>query len=265
MIVLGASHVKNVRCLLLTVLAIISTMAVLSQAVAEPLILQGATTFNRLVFERHKEAIEAKSKQELTIIPNRTMLGVIALMEGRAHMAMISAPLESEVNRLKKEMPKFDYDRLKPFEVLGTRVAFIINPANPVRKASLSQIKKILTGEITNWNALGGKDAPIRTVFVGGGGGVITTVESELLSGERVSAPNLIRVKTALQLVQVVEQESNAFGIAQLSLARQKGLPEIVTDKPIEQSLSLVTLGAPTPAMQAVIDAARNVLAHTMR
>ena len=55
----------------------------------------------------------------------------------------------------------------------------------------------------------------------------------------------------------VVEQEPNALGFAQLSLAKQKGLPEIVTETPIEQSLSLITLGEPTPAMKAVIDAAR--------
>ena len=265
MIVPGTSHIKHVGRLLLTVLAIISATAVSLQAMADPLILQGSTTFNRLVFERHEEAIEAKSGQELTIIPNRSMLGIIALMEGRAHMAMISAPLESEVNRLKKEMPKLDYDRLRSFEVLSTRVAFVVNPANPVRKMSLDQVKKILTGNMTNWSALGGKDAPIRMVFVGSGGGVITTVESELLNSESVRGPNIIRVRTALQLVQVVEQEPNAFGIAQLSLTRQKGLPEIVTDKPIEQSLSFITLGAPTPAMQAVIDAARNVLANAMR
>ena len=187
--------------------------------------------------EPHEAAIEAKSGQEITVIPNRTMLGIIALMEGRAHMAMISASLESEVGKLKKAMPGLDYDRLKVFEIASTRVAFVVNPANPVRKASLDQIKKVLTGEITNWSALGGKDAPIRLVIVGGGGGVVTTVESELLDGQPVHSPNIIYVKTALQLIGIVEQEPNALGIAQLSLARQKGLPEIVTERPVEQTL----------------------------
>ena len=72
--------------------------------------------------------------------------------------------------------------------------------------------------------ALGGKDAPIRMVVVGGGGGVVTTVESELLNGQSVHGPNIIYVRTALQLTGIVEQEPNALGFAQLSLARQKGL-----------------------------------------
>jgi phosphate transport system substrate-binding protein len=234
------------------------------QAVADPLILQGSTTFNRRIMEPHEAVIEQKSGQEITVIPNRTMLGLIALFEGRAHMAMISASLESEISKMKKAMPGLDYDRLKEFEVTSTRVAFVVNPANSVRKASLDQVKKVLTGQVANWSELGGKDAPIRIVIVGGGGGVVTTVESELLGGHPVHAPNIIYVKTALQLTGIVEQEPNAVGIAQLSLARQKGLPEIVTERPVEQTLSLITLGEPTPAMRSVIDAARTAASEAM-
>ena len=91
-----------------------------------------------------------------------------------------------------------------------------------------------------------------------------TTVESELLDGKPIHGPNIIYVRTALQLTGIVEQEPNALGIAQLSLAKQKGLPEIVTERPVEQTLSLITLGEPTPAMKAVIDAARAAVEKTM-
>lgn len=255
-----ADHAKPLRRVLLASLALISVTA----AAADPLVLQGSTTFNRRIMEPFEEAIEAASKQEITVIPNRTMLGIIALMEGRAHMAMTSASLESEVGKLRKVMPGLDYDRLKAFEITSTRVAFVVNPANPIRKARLDQIKKILTGEITNWTALGGHDAPIRLIIVGGGGGVVTTVESELLDNQPVRGPNIVYVRTALQLMGVVEQEPNALGMAQLSLARQKGLPEIVTEKSVEQSLSLITLGEPTRAMKAVIDAARAAVNKAM-
>jgi phosphate transport system substrate-binding protein len=214
--------------------------------------------------EPHEAEIEKNSGQQLTVIPNRTMLGIVALLEGRAHMAMTSASLESEINKLKTAMPGLDYHRLKEFEIASTRVAFVVHPTNMVRKASLEQIKKILLGEITNWSALGGRDAPIRLAFVGGGGGVVTTVEAELLKGQAVRGPNILYVKTAIQLTGIVEQEANALGLAQLSLAKQKGLPEIVTERPVEQALSLITLGEPTSRMKAVIDAARAAVAKTM-
>lgn len=260
---IGANRTTQTRLVLLAVLAL-TAVAADTPAKADPLILQGSTTFNRRIMEPHEADIETKSGQEITVIPNRTMLGIIALMEGRAHMAMVSASLESEIGKMKRAMPGLDYDRLKAFEVTSTRVAFVVHPHNVVRKTSLELLKKVLVGEISNWKDLGGKDAPIRLVLVGGGGGVATTVESELLDGKSIHGPNIIYVRTALQLTGVVEQEPNALGFAQLALARQKGLPEIVTEKPVEQTLSFITLGEPTPAMKAVIDAARQAAAKTM-
>jgi phosphate transport system substrate-binding protein len=250
--------------LMFAVAALNFAMAAVVSVAAEPLILQGSTTFNRRIMEPFEAAIETKSGQEITVIPNRTMLGIIALLEGRAHMAMLSASLESEVSRLKKAMPGLDYQRLQSFEISSTRVAFTVHPSNSVRKVTIEQMKKILTGEITDWSAIGGKPGTIRLAAVGGGGGVITAVESELLDGKPVSNPNVLYVKTALQLISVAEQETNVLSVAQLSLVKQRGLPELVTDKSVEQPLSLVTLGNPTPAMQAVIDAARQAIDKTM-
>ena len=264
MIVLGTRHVKHIRSLLLTVLAMIAATAALSQAVAETLIVQGSTTFSRRIVEPYKSTIEAESKHELTIIPNKSMPGLIALIEGRAHMAMISASLHSEVQQLKKIMPGLAYNRLQAHAITSTRIAITVHPSNSVRKASLNQVRKLILGQISNWSELGGKDRPVRVVLVGGGGGVTTVVESELINGKLSEAPHIIYVKTPVQLVQVVEQEPGIIGFAQLTLARQRGLPELVTEQPVEQTLSFITYGDPTPAMRAVIDAARKVLANAM-
>ena len=121
-----------------------------------------------------------------------------------------------------------------------------------------------MLGEIKNWSELGGADLPIRVILVGGGGGVTTIIESELLGGLQAEGPHIIYVKTPVQLVQVVEQEPGAVGFAQLALAKQKGLPELVTEQPIEQVLSLVTLGDPTPHMNDIISAARRIAQKLM-
>jgi phosphate transport system substrate-binding protein len=235
-----------------------------TSALAEQLILQGSTTFNRQIMEPFQSAIETDSKHELTVIPNRTMLGVIALLEGRAQMAMISAPLKNEIDSLQGAMPGLAYDKLQSHVIQSTRVAVGVNKLNAVRTISIDQARKILTGQITNWSVLGGNDQPIRVVLVGGGGGVTATVEAAVLAGKRVSGLNVLYVKTAIQLVQVIEQEPNAIGFGQLLLIKQRGLPEVATDAPIEQQLALVTFGDPTPAMQAVIDAARRAVGKSM-
>jgi ABC-type phosphate transport system substrate-binding protein len=244
--------------------AFVLIAASVTGAAADPLIVQGSSTFNRQIMERFQSAIETDSKHELTVIPNRTMLGVIALMEGRAHLAMISAPLKNEVGNLRSAMPGLAYDKLQSHLIQSTRIAIGVNKRNAVRSISIDQAKQVLTGQIINWAALGGSDQPIRIILVGGGGGVASTVEAELLGGHRISGPNILYVKTAIQLAQVVEQEPNAMGFGQLLLLTQRGIPEVATERPIEQQLAFVTFGDPTPAMRAVIEAARQIVAKSM-
>ena len=243
----------------------LATTATVSQAFAETLIVQGSTTFNRRLMEPSKTAIEADSKHELTVIPNKSMPGLIALMEGRVHLGMISASLKSEVEQLKKALPGLAFESLQAHPILTTRIAVAIHPSNSIRKASLNQIRKVLLGQIRNWSELGGKDQPIRVVLVGGGGGVTTVVEAELLDGKPAEGSHIIYVKTPVQLVQVIEQEASSLGFAQLALSKQRNLPELTTELPIEQTLSLVTFGDPTPAMKAVIEATRRAAETSMQ
>src|SRR5262249_17415456 len=141
-----------------------------SVAAAQPLVVQGSTTFNRRVMEPHQAEIEAASGQPLTVIPNKSTPGLVALLEGRAQMTMISAPLRSELEELRKVVPNCACDRLQGFEIAATRIAIGVHPSNPVRQASLDTIRKIARGEITNWRELGGPDLPIRLALAAGGG-----------------------------------------------------------------------------------------------
>ena len=150
---------------------------------AETLIVQGSTTFNRAFMEPQQAALEAATGHVLTVIPNKSMPGLIALLEGRAHLAMISAPLENEIQMLEKVMPGLPFDQLQTHEILRVRVSVAVHPSNTVRKAKIDDVKQILLGRVTNWAALGGVSKAIRIVLVGGGGGVTTAVESQFLDG----------------------------------------------------------------------------------
>ena len=255
---------RGIRKSMLRTMAVLASMAIVGPACADPIVIHGSTTFFRRVMEPYKAAIEADSKHELTLFPNKSLPGLIALMEGRAHMAAISASLKSEIDALQRNLPGLDYNRLQAHEILTTRIAFGVHPSNRVRKASLHEVRKILLGEIKNWSELGGENLPIRVVLVGGGGGVTTVIESELLGGQSPKGSHIVFVRTPVQLIQVIEQERGALGFAQLALTKQRGIPELITERPIEQTLSLITLGDPTPAMNDVIQAARRAAERAM-
>jgi phosphate transport system substrate-binding protein len=224
-------------------------------AKADSFVLQGSTTFNNRIMVPLQAAIEGASGQKLTVVPNKTSIGLEALLEKRADFAMISGPLDAEVKLLKKENDARPYDQLRSFAILRTRVAFAINKENPVRAVSAAQMEKILHGEILNWREVGGPDLPIRIVKVRSGGGVQASVEQQLLKGEPISAPDIIRVQISSQVVKIVEQEPGALGLAQLGVVLKGDVAELDSGKTIEQVLSLVTIGEPTRNTRKVIDA----------
>ena len=146
--------------------------------------------------------MEAQTGHHLEIIPNKSNLGLLALLEHRADLAMISTTLDREVEILRKSEPDLPLQRLKAFEISRTRAALVVHPDNPVRTARLQDVAKILTGEISNWKQLGGPDLPIWVVAVREGGGVLASVETRLLGAAHISAPDVIRVQVGTQIVE---------------------------------------------------------------
>jgi ABC-type phosphate transport system substrate-binding protein len=219
---------------------------------AETVRLVGATTFNSEIMEPYKEQIEKESGQKILLLPSRTAQGVLALFEGD-HIAMSSAKTENVVDELKRARPELPYERLRTVNVTRTRAAFSVHTENPVRHLDRASLLLVLTGKIDNWGALGWRDRPIKLVMVRPGGGVQLSIETKL--GIKVAAPQVIRVQISSQVNKVVEQESGALGLAQVENIKLQRVAELITDELFPQELNLVTLGAPTPAAQAVIDA----------
>jgi phosphate transport system substrate-binding protein len=238
---------------------LVAGSAGMGTARSDNLVLQGSSTFSTALAQPHANAVQAQTGYHLEIIPNKSDLGLLALFERRADMAMISTTLEREVEILRKSDPALPFQKLKAFEIARTRAALVIHPDNPVRSARLQDIGKILTGEISNWKQLGGLDLPIRVVAVREGGGVLASVEAKLLGASHISAPDTIRVQVGTQVVRVVAQEPGALGITQLAIVKSSSAVELITDQQIEQILSLVSLDDPSPGYIRVIEAFRRI------
>lgn len=237
--------------------AAIVYLACTHEACSDGLIVQGSTTFNTTVLVPFGKAVELETGIQLNVVPNNSRLGLEALFASEADLAMLSADLKSEERLLQASNPNLPYDRLQSFEIAKSRVAFVIHPSNPVRNLPLDSIRKILTGETTNWKELGGLDQKIIVVTVRPGGGVLATVETRLLGADHITAPDVLRVRVGNQIVTVTEQEPGAIGLSQSSLVQVRNATELLADPPIEQVLSLVSLGAPSKNAMAVIESMR--------
>ncbi len=230
-----------------------------SAAAGQTYVVQGSTTFTHRIMDAHLAEIETGSGHRLTVIPNKSSLGLLSLFEKRADFAMVSGPLSVEIEALKPTHPDFAYGQLRTFNVWSTRMAFAVNKDNPVRHLANDRMRGILLGEVTNWQAVGGPDLPIKIVHVRDGGGVQASIEAMLLDGKDIGAKNVILVQISSQVVKIVTQLPEALGLSQLTIVRNSNAAELTLDHPVEQHLNLVTLGDPTAEMMKVIDAARRI------
>jgi phosphate transport system substrate-binding protein len=235
-----------------------SLEATQATALDAPLRIQGSTTFNAELVKSNRAKIDAAFGQPVDIVANKSSWGLLALLEGRVDMAMISAPLEAEIAAARQLKKGQEFDNLEEFRIKTTRIVFAVNPKNPVSSLPLATVRKIFTGEITNWSAVGGPDLPILVVAVKEGGGTIVAVRAKML-GDALLAPGAVRIESAQHLLTVVAQERGAIGIAQRGLALKAGVDEVATDTPIEQPLSLVTRGPPSARMTAMIEVMRSI------
>lgn len=235
------------------------SMGFLPAANADVLRVHGSTTFARQLMEPYQQLIELAAGHQVTIIANKSSNGLFDLLEGRADIAMISAPLADELIAIRRKKPALDPATLRSTLISQIRVAFAIHPANPVRKVSLKDIAGVLQGRVKTWSELGGPDLAIRPVYVKTGGGVTNVVLAQVLDGKPIEAANAIPVETAMQVVKVVSQERGALALTQNKLAKDLRLTELDVGAQVFQELSLVTLGPPSPAAQALIRAARDI------
>jgi len=97
-------------------------------------------------------------------------------------------------------------------------LVIITHPDNPVGNLSLKQVHDIYYGKITNWNQVGGPDAPINVYAVASPGDGVEYSLRKLLFGrgnQPVAAPRLY-VNTA-KLEEAVTLDPHALGVSTLA------------------------------------------------
>jgi phosphate transport system substrate-binding protein len=221
---------------------------------AEPVSLHGSTTVINMLVAPHQAEIEAASGQQIVVIGNGSQRGLADLVAGKAQIAMISALLELEVDKINAKQPgSIDLAHLRAHVVGTARVAFAIHPSNPVRRLSSDQLTDILVGKIDNWREVGGLDQPIMVVTAQSGDGMRTMVESKLPPGRTLAKDARIMTNVA-QVAKIVAQVQGAIGIIAAS-SLNGSVAEINQDVVLTTPLILVTIGDGTPQVRRVIDA----------
>lgn len=140
-----------------------------------------------------------------------------SLLEDKVESIIVTQELTDEQrNYIKKK-----YKRIVKSQCIAVdAVALIVNNDNPVSGLDMEDIGKILKGDISKWNQLGGNDTTaIKLVFDAAESSTVSYMRDKFLpKGAKISDnPNAYAQKNNAQVFDVVKKDPNAIGVISVS------------------------------------------------
>ena len=138
----------------------IAGSGIVGAAYGAEIVVNGSTTvlpFAQIAVERFAAA---HPEVKISISGGGTGNGIKGLIDKTTHIANASREIKSS------EIEQAKANGVTPFE---TAVALdcivpVVHPSNPIKNLTFEQLKKIYTGDISNWKDVGGENAPIAVV-----------------------------------------------------------------------------------------------------
>ena len=139
--------------------------------------------------------------------------GIAALINGTVDIANASREMKDH------EIEDAKNNGIEPVEHLVAidALAVIVNPANPVSQLTIDQLADIFTGRITNWQEVGGNDAPIVLVSRETNSGThVYFLEQVVRKGSTenkdIFAPQTLLMPSSVGITSEIQRNPNAIG-----------------------------------------------------
>lgn len=233
------------------------------------LVITGSSTVAPLVSELGK-AYEAENPGvRIDVQTGGSSRGVADVRQGVADLGMISRALAAEEADLRGDAIALD------------GISLILHQDNGVRALTSEQVAAIFTGEIDNWQELGGADAPITVVNKAEGRATLELflayfqlrngdVQADVVIGDNQQGVQTVagNVNAIAYLSIGAAQTSQADGIP-IQLITIDGIepsPEAIEDGsfPLVRPLQLVSLGTPAGLAADFINFAQSAQVHDL-
>ena len=157
---------KKIISILTAALVMCGTLAGCSSE-KEAVATDGSTSMEKVIGVLG-ETFELDTGITVTYNPTGSGSGIKAVAAGTCDIGLSSRDLKDEEKAQGLEATVLAYDG----------IAIIVNPENPVNDVDVETIAKIYTGEIANWNEIGGSDSEIVLIGREAGSGTRDGFES---------------------------------------------------------------------------------------
>ncbi|WP_447650356.1 substrate-binding domain-containing protein [Pseudomonas abietaniphila] len=181
-------------------------------------------------------------KVTIDVAAHGSSTGFAALKTGQADLAASSRPIKNaEISELAGLGDLRSQDAEQVIAIDG--VAVILHPANPVRQLSINQLAKIFSGEIHDWEQLGGTGGAIHLYARDQQSGTFDTFNELVLTRfGKTLARDAQRFESSEGLSDEVSKDRQAIGFIGLPYVRRAKAVAIIDgeSKPMMPSISLI-------------------------
>ncbi len=188
------------------------------------------------VVAEQEQVIKASSPKGALLVvelaAHGSSTGFKGLAAAKADIAMSSRPIKDK--ELKKLASLGQMDGPNSEFVVGLDgIAVVVHRDNPLQQISKAMLRKIFSGEISNWSQLGGKPGPIRVYARDNNSGTFDTFKSLLLGKKRPLIANARCYESNADLSDAVALDQNGIGFVGLPYIRQAKALAVSDDIPL--------------------------------
>jgi phosphate transport system substrate-binding protein len=234
---------------------------------------KGSDTLVNLALAWAEAYMKIHPEARISVTGGGSGTGIAAMINGTVDLANASREMSAE------ELAAAQKNGISPvkFVVARDAIAVIVHPSNPVQSLTLQQISDIYTGEITNWQEVGGEDRPIVLLSRESNSGTyVYFLENVVRMGRKDSgllfSPDTLLLPSSEGISTEVRQNPNAIGydglgyvtagMKVLGITRDNGIPYVLPSiqtvndgsYPISRPLYMYTPGNPGGSVKEYLD-----------
>ncbi len=198
---LKTSHMRSLLCCLLIILL----LGCVKRNI-ETITVKGSDTEVNLVLQLAEAYMETDPTVSINVTGGGSGVGIAGLLNGRLDVANSSR----EINKYEQLLAVERNVDLEYFIFAADAIAIICHQAVPIDSLSLEDLGKIFSGEIQNWQQLGGPNGSISRYGRQSNSGTFTYFRERVLGKDY--SPNVMQMNGNAQILEAVKATPNAIG-----------------------------------------------------
>lgn len=182
----------------------------------KPLTIKGSDTMVILGQRLAEEYMAKNPGAVVQVNGGGSGTGIAALINGTVDLAQSSRPMKGDE---KEEAKKARGSEIVETAVALDALAVFVHGENPVQQLTLAQTKDIFQGKVTNWNQVGGPNAPIVLYGRENSSGTYDYFREHVLE-KGDFAPRVQTLQGTAAVINAVGQDKNGIGYGGIAYAK---------------------------------------------